>query len=465
MSDTRTQRTGVTKGFVAAFLVLVLGTGTALALDGTWVGNYSGSWSDETKWVGGNIADGVGATADLANVTLSISNKSITMDTDRTIGKVMLGASGRNLDIGIGSKILTLDDTYDALTNPGGDGIVEITYRVDSSRNGSIGVPIQLNNNLLISNPNSSGNTGILISGGLSSANGDLTISNNSHLNSRTKFNSTVSDGTGTITFDQTAGWAEFNNANTFSGSTVNRDGTLVLGNSLALQSSALDTLNSVSGTASVGLRITGTAATALTLGGLTGNKNLVEIFNTTTSGYGTLTNLTLNPGEGKTNSYSGVIANSAAGLSLTKKGSGTQILAGGNTFSGPTTITAGTLAFGKSDVLPDTDVSIGTATLDASTYTDTVGTLALTGDAIINLGEGGRLVFADSRSNDWSSGTLTITGTFASGASLKFGTSNEGLTDDQIKKITAPGAPPLILSSSGFLLIGKKMGTILRVH
>ena len=149
-----------------ALLALALGTGSALAADGTWGGNFSGNWSLNTNWVGSVIADGVGATADLSITGLGNPNKTITMDSARTLGKVMLGASSRNLDIGAGSNILTLDDTFNAGTNPLGDNVVEITYRAGSGRNGSIGVPIELKNNLLITNPDSGGNTGILISGG-----------------------------------------------------------------------------------------------------------------------------------------------------------------------------------------------------------------------------------------------------------------------------------------------------------
>ena len=187
-------RATILAGPIAAALAgLALTSNTAVATDGAWGVNSSGNWGDSTKWTGGNIANGVGATADLSVSVIGSSNKTITMDTARTLGKVMLGASSRNLDIGIGSNILTLDDT-NGIANPSGDNVVEITYRAGSSRNGSIGVPIELRNNLLITNPDNTGNTGILISGGLSSSNGNLTITNNSNLNSRTKFNSTVSD-------------------------------------------------------------------------------------------------------------------------------------------------------------------------------------------------------------------------------------------------------------------------------
>ncbi|MCE9611139.1 MAG: autotransporter-associated beta strand repeat-containing protein [Chthoniobacter sp.] len=348
---------------IAALLALTLGSGSALAFtDGTWILNGDALWSNNTTaWSGNAIADGAGATATFDTVTFTAS-RSITLDTNRTIGILKLGNGGgnRNLNL-IGSTILTLD---------GNGSNAQITFK-SGGQNSSIAVPVELKSNLLITNSDAGGNKGFFFSNGLSSTNGDLTITNTSNANSRTKFNSTVSDGTGTLTFNQTNGWAEFNNANTFTGSTTNGGGTLILGNSLALQNSALDTANSVTGSASVGLRITGTAATALTLGGLTGNKNLAAtggVFNTTTNGYATLAALTLNPGTGKSYSYSGGIANGAANMTLTKTGSGMQTLTGTNTYTGATAVNVGTLAIGGSGSI-NTSSGISVAAGSALVY------------------------------------------------------------------------------------------------
>jgi len=132
--------------------------------------------------------------------------------------------------------------------------------------------------------------------------------------------------------------------ANTYSGPTINTSGTLTLSNSLALQNSLLDTTSSIAGSATQGIR---TTVTNLTLGGLTGNKNFAAtggVFITTTGGYGSVTALTLNPGVGAIPSYAGVIADGAAGMTLTKTGAGTQILSGANTYTGGTTVSQGTL-------------------------------------------------------------------------------------------------------------------------
>ncbi|MCX6980152.1 MAG: autotransporter-associated beta strand repeat-containing protein [Verrucomicrobia bacterium] len=152
---------------------------------------------------------------------------------------------------------------------------------------------------------------------------------------------------------------------NTFSGTTTVTAGTLALTNNQALQNSALDT------TGSGVVTFTGTTPT---IGGLNGSVNLATKF---TSGYtGSVTTLTLNPVSGVTATYSGVIANGT--MALTKTGLGTQILSGANTYTGLTTISAGTLKLGATGdatntplgtILAGTTVS-GTGTLDLNGFT-----------------------------------------------------------------------------------------------
>ena len=259
-----------------------------------------------------------------------------------------------------------------------------------------------------------------------------------------------IIDGTSvTLAPTITAGNWVFSGTNTFTGATTIKGGTLTLANALALQNSVLDTTNSIAGTASAGLK---TNQTTLTLGGLTGNKALASMFTTTSGGYSGVTALTLNPATGVTASYAAAIADGAPGMTLTKTGLGTQTLSVANTYSGATTINAGTLALGVNDVLPDTAVSIGTATLNAATFSDTLGTLAVTGAATINL-SGGTLAFSDSSAIGWTGSMLKITGTFVSGASLKFGTTGTGLTAAQLALILAPGVKDFALDTNGFLI------------
>jgi fibronectin-binding autotransporter adhesin len=188
-----------------------------------------------------------------------------------------------------------------------------------------------------------------------------------------------LSNSTGTSGLTKEGGGRlNLNSANTFNGTTTISAGVLQLQHSLALQNSALDTTSSIAGAATSGLR---TNQTALTLGGLIGNKNFAAtggVFSTTSGGYGSVGTLTLNPGSGFiSHSYSGTIENGAANMALTKSGAGTQILSGSNTYSGATTVTGGVLRLDSANALPG-----GIA--------DTGGTSALTlNGGVIGLGAG----------------------------------------------------------------------------
>jgi autotransporter-associated beta strand protein len=165
---------------------------------------------------------------------------------------------------------------------------------------------------------------------------------------------------------------------NTFYGPTKITAGILSLGNEFALQGSPIDTQNSIVGDADNGLEAT---VTALTFGGLTGNKNLASLFNTFSGGYSAVTALTLKPGTGASHSYSGVITDGSVGMTLTKSGAGTQTLSGANTYTGATTVAAGTLALvGGSQTSPIT-VNSG-ASLGFTLDSPSTSTAAVTFDA-----------------------------------------------------------------------------------
>ncbi len=160
--------------------------------------------------------------------------------------------------------------------------------------------------------------------------------------------------------------------ANTYTGTTRVGGGVLQINNALALQNSTLNT----SGSGVVTL----SSVTTPTLGGLSGSTNLASAI---TTGYSGVTSLTLNPGTGVSNTYSGVVANGAAGMSLVKTGAGTQVLTGANTFTGNVTVSAGTLEIG------------GTGSILQSSNASTVSvasgaTVLLSGSADNVLGWGG---------------------------------------------------------------------------
>jgi fibronectin-binding autotransporter adhesin len=234
---------------------------------------------------------------------------------DQTIGHLFLGSNnggstGTVTGSGTSKLTLTAGVTVDAHNQGGG-----------SLGGGSISVPL-LDLNNATQNFNTVGGT---------DGRGALTIS------------SVIQNGG--LNKTGVAGQLILTNENTFSGTTTISGGILRLDNGLALQNSALDTTASAAGNGTNGLRIN-TGVTAVTLGGLTGNKSFAAtggVFTTTTGGYASVASLTLNPGSG-TASYDGVIANGAPGMTLTKTGAGTQILTNSNTYTGATAINVGTL-------------------------------------------------------------------------------------------------------------------------
>ena len=171
---------------------------------------------------------------------------------------------------------------------------------------------------------------------------GNLGINRSNNVVQGTDFSASAITGAGGVTKNGT-GTLTLNVANTFSGITTISGGTLELTNSHALQNSTLNA-ESIAGTATSGLKST---VPTLTFGGLTGSRALATLFTTTSGGYTGVTALTLNPGSGITNTYSGAIANGASAMTLTKSGAGTQILTGTNTYTGATQINDGILVFG----------------------------------------------------------------------------------------------------------------------
>jgi autotransporter-associated beta strand protein len=205
-------------------------------------------------------------------------------------------------------------------------------------------------------------------------------------------------------------GVTTLNAANTFSGTTTVSGGLLTLSNALALQNSALDTAGSiVSSSATTGLK---TTVTTLTLGGLSGNKDLATLFDAA-NGYSGVTALTLNSQTGKSNTYSGIIANGAAGMSLTKSGAGTQTLSGANTYTGATNLSEGTLILNNATALGGNNPGVnGTSSISMA-----AGTTLRSNYIIVDAGNVNSYVYAP----------ITLTGTgsvnFQPGAGSSSGT------------------------------------------
>lgn len=237
------------------------------------------------------------------------------------------------------------------------------------------------------------------------------------------------------LTKSNTGIWT-LSGANTYDGNTKITGGKIALGNALALQNSAFDTA-SVNG----GLDVTGYVTP--TLGGLTGS---VSLSSTLITGYGSVTRLTLNPQSGISQTYSGSIVNGASGMNLTKSGAGTQILSGTNSYTGSTTISAGTLKFAK------------TASLYSGTTGDwTAANIKVGNTAVLALNVGGTGEFSTGNvttllTNLGGANGTSTTG-FAAGSSIGFDTTNSGGTftiADNMANSSGAGGGAIGLIKSG---------------
>jgi autotransporter-associated beta strand protein len=149
----------------------------------------------------------------------------------------------------------------------------------------------------------------------------------------------------------------------------------------------------------------------------------------------------TLTVGDATNTEYSGTISDCG---NLVKQGEGTLILSGRNTYTGSTTINAGTLVLEHGYALPGSSqifLNGGTLATGSGSQWYTPGTLTLGGDAVIDMcgPQGTFLEFANSHLRHWD-GTLTVANWCNSFSgevdSLRFGSSASGLTPAQLDKI-----------------------------
>ena len=142
------------------------------------------------------------------------------------------------------------------------------------------------------------------------------------------------------------------------------------------------------------------------------------------------------------------------ADVALAKDGAGTLTLSGAaNSYTAGTTLSAGHLALGANNVVPDTGTfTFAGGILDANSRTDIIGPLSMTANSTLNLNPGngsGTVTFASMTA---SAGTvLTINGWT--------GLANTAGTDDHIFITADPGAT--LLSQIQFTGFGFAPGAI----
>ena len=309
------------------------------------------------------IADG--AAADDMSISAVISNGGLTKE-----GAGVLVLSGANTYTGtttISDGVLALSGGA-AIANTGAvviDDVAGATLLLNDdetigslSGGGATGGEVDLDNNMLtVGDASDTTFAGVIHN----IANGRLT-----------------KQGTGTLTLT---------GANTYTGATTINEGTLELSGGAAILDTGAVVLADVAGAT---LLLSGSE----TIGSLSGGG--------TTGGTVDLQSYTLTVGDASDTTFAGVITNGGGG-SLTKQGTGTLTLSGVNTYTGVTTINAGTLQMGNSSALGTGGAvnfgAEGTLLIDSgviltgsvtnSSGTNNTGTLTFDGDGTVT-GAGG---------------------------------------------------------------------------
>ncbi len=225
--------------------------------------------------------------------------------------------------------------------------------------------------------------------------------------------------GSGAITLS--GGAFNFSGANSYAGATTVSAGTLQAGSTTAFGSNSAVTVAS-----GATLDLNGSSNAIGSLAGAGAVTDSSTTAATLTTG-----------GANASTTFSGGVQNGAGTVSLTQNGTGTLTLSGANSYTGATTVAAGTLNLsGSWNVGSNTATTSvaagatlsGAGTITATTLSDSgVGTVSLTGanavGALASSGTVGPFAFNNAQSlsigSVSSSGALTVTTTPGSGANL----------------------------------------------
>ena len=354
------------------------GTGT-LAL--TAADTYSGATTINS---GGALQLGNGGTTgSIANTSGITDNGTLVFDYSNahTFSQVISGTGGIS-QIGAGTVALTANSNYSGATN------------INS------GTTLQLGNG---------GGTGTIASTSGITDNGTLAF----NFNASTPISKNISGGGGVS--QNGSGVITLGGNNSYTGTTVVSTGdTLNAGSTTAFGSGSAVTIN-------------GTGTLAL-------NGNNVSVGSVAGSGTVSLggNTLTFSGGAGGTAAFSGAVTGSGGALTL-NNGSLTEVLSGNNTYTGATTISAGTLQIS------------GSGNLGSGTYAGTIT-------------DNGTLQYSSS-SNQTLSGAIGGTGTLTKDTSATSVLTLSG--NNSFSGTTTIGAGTLQISGSGNLGSGTYAGTI----
>ncbi len=439
---------------VSLLLVAAMATSSRLPAATIVWANVGTTFSTGSNWVGGT-APASSLTTDIGSFQASTVSFNPNLTASRSIAGLEFtsGSAGWTFSGSGGVRTLTI----------GGSGIVSNSSNVQTFNNANLAIALGA-----AATFTSNGTGGLTFGSTLSSFNNGgflLTLSGTS--TSSSNVIAEVIAGTGGLTKTGTGTWT-ISGANTYGGTTNigtsggTTGGTLTLGANNVLPGTAVNiyggtldintrtdtigALNLGGGAAGTTANITGSTGT-LTLGGnltysatnnadgavIAANLNLGGAGRTFTVNNSTnaATDLTVSGNIGATNralTITGagntlVSGNIATGTgTLTKSGTGTLTLSGSNTYSGTTTLSAGTLNINSATALGTGTLSLaagttidntsgGAVTLSNNNAVTVAGNFTFTGTNNLNLGTGAVSLGGANRTITTTAGNLTLGG------------------------------------------------------
>lgn len=350
----------------AAGLFLLLSAFTIRAqTNGSWIVDANGDWSQGTNWSGGSVPGGAES---IVNFTNNITaHRAITIDdTSRTVGVLNVGDSDGSHAFTFGSSGAAL------LIFDNGSSAAEINLSGGANTFGESPqtLSFQLNSSLTINNSSSSTQWFLRQASSQLSAgtSGTKILKNEGTGTGEVRLGANISNGSGVIAIEQNSATSMLTltlNTGTYTGGVTVNAGRLRLGSSQALgATNGILTLNGG------GLSTFGGTARSFNNAAIIGGD--VVLGNATDNG-----EINFNGGVTLTTNSVLTIASNikmskamTGGYGITKAGAATLTLIGSHTYSGDTTVSAGTLLLGVDGSIKNSPVvSIANgATLDATT-------------------------------------------------------------------------------------------------
>ncbi|MFZ9290644.1 MAG: beta strand repeat-containing protein, partial [Ilumatobacteraceae bacterium] len=335
------------------------------------------------------------------------------------------------------STIVEALATGNVTVSTAGDGSMsgDITVSAEISAGGANKLTLLADGDIILSariRRTSTGSVDLTATSGVVRGSGNLALSGGTvtltqgGTNTSGAFYTGAITGTGTSVVKLGSGTLVVSGASNFTGSTTISEGTLKLG---AMDKWADDSAVSIASGATLDLNDFDD-----TVGSISGAGSI-------TLGTGTLTA----GGNNESTTYSGIM--SGAGGRFTKQGDGVLTLSGANTYTGVTTISAGTIQLGAADRISNSsglDIIDG-ATFDLNNFNETIASLSNTlGTGYVNLGSA-TLTIGGSTSTEFlgvisgtgglthsSSGILTLSGanTYTGSTAVTSGTITLGASN-----------------------------------